>query len=59
MRFRRVAGDDVAEVGPAAALTGPVRRGDHATVARHLAALAPEERAAYEALSAEAARLCP
>ena len=51
--------DDVAEVGPAAALTGPVRRGDHATVARHLAALPPDERAAYEALSTEAARLCP
>jgi predicted short-subunit dehydrogenase-like oxidoreductase (DUF2520 family) len=51
--------DDVAALGPAAALTGPVRRGDHATVAAHLAALAPEERAAYEALSQEAARLCP
>jgi predicted short-subunit dehydrogenase-like oxidoreductase (DUF2520 family) len=51
--------DDVAALGPAAALTGPVRRGDQATVAAHLAALAPEERAAYEALSQEAARLCP
>jgi predicted short-subunit dehydrogenase-like oxidoreductase (DUF2520 family) len=51
--------DDVAELGPAAALTGPVRRGDHATVERHLAALPPEERPAYEALAAEAARLCP
>ena len=51
--------DDVAELGPAAALTGPVRRGDHATVAQHLAALPSEERAAYEALSAEAGRLCP
>ena len=51
--------DDVAELGPAAALTGPVRRGDHATVARHHAALPPEERPAYEALAAEAARLCP
>ncbi len=51
--------DDVAELGPAAALTGPVRRGDLATVERHLAALPPEERAAYEALAAEAARLCP
>jgi predicted short-subunit dehydrogenase-like oxidoreductase (DUF2520 family) len=50
--------DDVAELGPAAALTGPVRRGDRATVAAHLAALPEEERAAYEALSAEAARLC-
>jgi predicted short-subunit dehydrogenase-like oxidoreductase (DUF2520 family) len=50
---------DVAELGPAAALTGPVRRGDRATVDAHLAALPDEERAAYEALSAEAARLCP
>ena len=55
----RVSLDDVAALGPAAALTGPVRRGDRATVAAHLAALAPEERAAYEALSQEAARLCP
>jgi predicted short-subunit dehydrogenase-like oxidoreductase (DUF2520 family) len=51
--------DDVAEVGPAAALTGPVRRGDVATVARHLDALPESERAAYEALSEQAARLCP
>lgn len=50
---------DVAELGPAAALTGPVRRGDTATVERHLAALPEEERAAYEALAREAARLCP
>ena len=51
--------DDVAALGPAAALTGPVRRGDRATVERHLAALPEDERAAYEVLSAEAARLCP
>jgi predicted short-subunit dehydrogenase-like oxidoreductase (DUF2520 family) len=51
--------DDVAELGPAAALTGPVRRGDQATVDRHLAALPEDERAAYRALSEEAARLCP
>ncbi|MDP1820224.1 MAG: DUF2520 domain-containing protein [Acidimicrobiales bacterium] len=51
--------DDVAALGPAGALTGPVRRGDLATVARHLDALPAEERSAYEALSAEAARLCP
>lgn len=47
--------DNVAALGPADALTGPVRRGDEATVARHLAALEPSERAAYEAL-ADAAR---
>jgi predicted short-subunit dehydrogenase-like oxidoreductase (DUF2520 family) len=37
-------------LGPASALTGPVRRGDAATVSRHLAALAPEDRALYRAL---------
>jgi predicted short-subunit dehydrogenase-like oxidoreductase (DUF2520 family) len=51
--------DDVAALGPAAALTGPIRRGDRATVDRHLAALPPEERAGYAAMAAEAARLCP
>jgi predicted short-subunit dehydrogenase-like oxidoreductase (DUF2520 family) len=51
--------DDVADLGPAAALTGPVRRGDTATVERHLAALPEEERAVYAALAAEAGRLCP
>ncbi|MFP5254667.1 MAG: DUF2520 domain-containing protein [Acidimicrobiia bacterium] len=49
---------DVAALGPAAALTGPVRRGDTATVARHLAALPEEERDAYRALAEEAAKLC-
>ena len=51
--------DDVAALGPAAALTGPVRRGDAATIERHLAALPDDERAGYEAMAAEAARLCP
>jgi predicted short-subunit dehydrogenase-like oxidoreductase (DUF2520 family) len=37
-------------LGPAAALTGPVRRGDAVTVRRHLAALAPGDRALYRAL---------
>jgi predicted short-subunit dehydrogenase-like oxidoreductase (DUF2520 family) len=37
-------------LGPASALTGPVRRGDAATVRRHLAALAPADRALYRAL---------
>jgi len=49
--------ENVAELGPAAALTGPVARGDWATVRRHLAALDPSERAAYEALAAQARRL--
>ena len=51
--------DDVAALGPAAALTGPVRRGDRATVERHLAALPEDERAGYAALAEEAGRLCP
>lgn len=50
---------DVADLGPAAALTGPVRRGDLATVQRHLDALPESERLAYQVLSQEAARLCP
>ncbi len=47
--------DDVAATGPAAALTGPVSRGDWATVSRHLGALPDVERPAY-ALLADAAR---
>jgi predicted short-subunit dehydrogenase-like oxidoreductase (DUF2520 family) len=43
---------DVAARGPAAALTGPIRRGDRGTVERHLAALAdiPDLDALYRAL---------
>ncbi|MGE3621607.1 MAG: DUF2520 domain-containing protein [Acidimicrobiia bacterium] len=41
--------DNVAALGPAAALTGPVARGDRATVEAHLAALDPAERPGYEA----------
>jgi predicted short-subunit dehydrogenase-like oxidoreductase (DUF2520 family) len=40
---------DVAELGPAAALTGPAARGDEATLARHRAALAPDEVEGYDA----------
>ncbi len=50
---------DVAALGAADALTGPVRRGDAVTVERHLAALPPAERSGYEAMAREAARLCP
>ncbi len=46
-----------ARVGTAEALTGPVARGDWPTVAAHLAALAPDERPAYEALARQALRL--
>jgi predicted short-subunit dehydrogenase-like oxidoreductase (DUF2520 family) len=49
--------DNVAELGAARALTGPVARGDWATVARHLAALDRSEHDAYRALAAAARRL--
>jgi predicted short-subunit dehydrogenase-like oxidoreductase (DUF2520 family) len=49
--------DNVAALGPAAALTGPVARGDEATIGRHLAALDPAERPAYEAMADAARRL--
>ncbi|MBK9180263.1 MAG: DUF2520 domain-containing protein [Acidimicrobiales bacterium] len=49
--------DNVALLGPHAALTGPVARGDLATVARHLEALDPDEREAYEAMAGLARRL--
>jgi predicted short-subunit dehydrogenase-like oxidoreductase (DUF2520 family) len=51
----RAALDDVAALGPVAALTGPVSRGDEATVRRHLEALPSAERKAYRAM-ADAAR---
>jgi predicted short-subunit dehydrogenase-like oxidoreductase (DUF2520 family) len=43
--------DNVAALGPSAALTGPVARGDSDTVRAHLDALAPEERDTYRALA--------
>jgi predicted short-subunit dehydrogenase-like oxidoreductase (DUF2520 family) len=43
--------------GVVGALTGPVRRGDAATVHRHLAALSPEDRTLYRALGLAALRL--
>ena len=49
--------DNVAAVGPHDALTGPVRRGDRATVERHRAALADDERPAYDAMVCQAERL--
>jgi predicted short-subunit dehydrogenase-like oxidoreductase (DUF2520 family) len=49
--------DNAFAMGPAAALTGPVVRGDLGTVEQHLAALDPGERDAYRALAREAARL--
>ena len=41
----------------ARALTGPVARGDRATIERHRAVLDPAERAAYDALVEVAERL--
>ena len=49
--------ENVETLGPAAALTGPVARGDFETVARHLDELPDDERAAYRALVIEAGRL--
>jgi predicted short-subunit dehydrogenase-like oxidoreductase (DUF2520 family) len=49
--------DNVAALGPAAALTGPVARGDWATVEAHLAALPDDERPAYRAMVDPARRL--
>jgi predicted short-subunit dehydrogenase-like oxidoreductase (DUF2520 family) len=48
---------NVAAAGPAAALTGPIARGDAATVRRHLAALPRAARRVYAALIAPTARL--
>jgi predicted short-subunit dehydrogenase-like oxidoreductase (DUF2520 family) len=45
------------ELGPAEALTGPIRRGDEATVRRHLAALTSPERRLYRELGLVALRL--
>jgi predicted short-subunit dehydrogenase-like oxidoreductase (DUF2520 family) len=53
----RAAVDDVAALGTRAALTGPARRGDWATLSRHLDALGEDERAAYQAGAALATRL--
>lgn len=49
--------DNVAALGPAAALTGPAARGDEATIERHRAALDPAERPAYDSLADAARRL--
>ena len=53
----RAAVDDVAALGAEAALTGPARRGDWATLSRHLDALGEDERPGYQAGAALATRL--
>jgi predicted short-subunit dehydrogenase-like oxidoreductase (DUF2520 family) len=45
------------ELGPAAALTGPIRRGDVQTIRAHLAALDPSDRQLYRSLGLAALRL--
>ncbi len=49
--------DNVSELGPTDALTGPVARGDATTVAAHLRSLPAPERDAYRALAEAALRL--
>jgi predicted short-subunit dehydrogenase-like oxidoreductase (DUF2520 family) len=53
----RAAVDDVAALGAKAALTGPARRGDWATLSRHLDALPEAERPGYQAGAALATKL--
>jgi len=53
----RAAVDDVDALGASAALTGPARRGDWATLSRHLDALPEGERPGYQAGAALATRL--
>jgi predicted short-subunit dehydrogenase-like oxidoreductase (DUF2520 family) len=48
---------NVAELGPAAALTGPAARGDEATIRRHLRSLPADERRAYRGMVDAARRL--
>src|SRR5690606_8021447 len=49
--------DNLEQLGPAAALTGPIARGDVDTVRLHLARLSDEDRALYCALGRETVRL--
>jgi len=53
----RASVDHVFTAGPAAALTGPVARGDVETLARHLDALDDDEHRAYRAMADAARRL--
>lgn len=48
---------NVRALGPSKALTGPVARGDHATVERHRRAIDPSELALYDAAANAARRL--
>lgn len=53
----RAAVDHTFDLGPEAALTGPVARGDVVTVTRHLEAIPDDERRAYMAMADAARRL--
>lgn len=53
----RAAVDNACSSGAAGALTGPVARGDLATITRHLDALPASEQSSYRALAREALRL--
>ena len=53
----RASVDHSFDLGPEAALTGPVARGDAATIASHLDAIPDSERRAYTALADAARRL--
>jgi predicted short-subunit dehydrogenase-like oxidoreductase (DUF2520 family) len=53
----RASVDNAFASGPAAALTGPVARGDVATVAAHLDAIGSDEQSSYRGLAVEAHRL--
>ena len=57
LELARASFEDVAAVGPVAALTGPVARRDWGTVAAHLDALPVGERETYRALALAAFRL--
>jgi predicted short-subunit dehydrogenase-like oxidoreductase (DUF2520 family) len=58
LSLTRTAVDNVEALGAAAALTGPVKRGEAATIERHRAALPPEELPGYDAMVKEASKLC-
>jgi predicted short-subunit dehydrogenase-like oxidoreductase (DUF2520 family) len=57
LALSRQALEDVAASGPAAALTGPASRGDHATLAAHVGAIPLAERDTYLALAQRALRV--
>ena len=58
LALTRTAVDNVEALGARAALTGPVKRGETATIERHVAALPADERDGYLAMKKEAEKLC-